>query len=201
MSQKKIISLIATICVMTFGAYRATHTQVTPRSRTYKPNSVASTKQTSQKNTLTDDEIRASTGVSVYIPVERVIDGDTIIVTISGTSERVRLLGINTPETVDPRRAVQCFGTQASDKAKELLTGSEVSLELDPSQGLYDKYGRLLAYVRTKDLFFNEYMVQAGYAYEYTYNTPYKYQSDFKRDQATAQAEEKGLWARGVCGK
>ncbi len=139
---------------------------------------------------------------STLYAVTKVVDGDTIHIDINGKSETVRLIGINTPETVDPRRPVQCFGKEASNKAKELLEGKQVRIETEASQGERDKYGRLLGYVFREDgLFFNSYMVEEGYAYEYTYNLPYKYQTQFKAAQKTAQENGKGLWAPGVCGK
>ena len=132
--------------------------------------------------------------------VERVIDGDTIDISFNGTKTRVRLIGINTPETVDPRRPVQCFGKEASARAKELLSGKEVFIELDPSQDRYDKYGRLLAYIYLPNgVFFNELMIKEGYAYEYTYRVPYKYQEEFKQAERDARTNKRGLWADGVC--
>ncbi len=127
--------------------------------------------------------------------VTRVIDGDTIDVSIDGKIERLRLIGINTPETVDPRKPVECFGVEASNRAKELLNGKLVSLESDPSQGERDKYNRLLRYVFLEDgTNFNLRMIEEGYAYEYTYNTPYKYQAQFKRAQIEAKNAGAGLW-------
>lgn len=128
------------------------------------------------------------------------VDGDTITISMNGQAETIRLIGINTPETVDPRKPVECFGKQASDITKMLLTSKRVYLEKDPTQGERDKYDRLLAYVFREDgLFINEYLVQQGYAYEYTYSTSYKYQAQFKANQASAQSRKLGLWASGVC--
>ena len=99
--------------------------------------------------------------------VAKVIDGDTISIIKEGTTVTLRLIGLDTPETVDPRKPVQCFGKAASDKAKELLTGKMVRLEFDASQGLLDKYGRTLAYVFLVDgTFFNEYTIAEGYGHE-----------------------------------
>lgn len=124
--------------------------------------------------------------------VIQVVDGDTIKVSELGT---LRLIGIDTPETVDPRKPVQCFGKEASNKAKELLSGKKVKLEFDESQGRIDKYGRTLTYVFVEDgTFFNLEMIKQGYAHEYTYSTPYKYQSEFKRAQTEAQIAKIGLW-------
>jgi micrococcal nuclease len=132
--------------------------------------------------------------------VVRVVDGDTISASIDGKTETIRFIGIDTPETVDPRKAVQCFGKEASDTTKKLLTDQRVMLEKDPSQGERDKYGRLLAYVyRADGLFVNQYLVEQGYAHEYTYNAPYKYQAQFKAAEAQARTLGRGLWAPGAC--
>ena len=133
-------------------------------------------------------------------PVVKVVDGDTLDVLVDGKTTRLRLIGLDTPETVDPRKPVQCFGKAASDKAKELLTGKTVRIEFDVSQGTLDKYGRTLAYVfLSNGTLFNEYMIAEGYGHEYTYNLPYKYQKEFKEAQRRAREEEKGLWADGTC--
>lgn len=127
--------------------------------------------------------------------VIKVVDGDTIDVSINGQTERLRLIGINTPETVDPRKAVECFGVEASNKAKSVLTGKKVLLGADVTQGERDKYDRLLRYVFLEDgTNFNLLMIKEGYAYEYTYDTPYKYQSQFKQAQKEAEMAKAGLW-------
>ncbi len=148
--------------------------------------------------------IAAATTTSAFpqntYPVARVIDGDTISIMRSGKTVTLRLIGLDTPETVDPRKPVQCFGKAASDKAKEILTGKTVRLEFDATQGTLDKYGRTLAYVFLSDgTLFNEYMVAEGYGHEYTYNLPYKYQKEFKEVQRRAREEKKGLWADDTC--
>ena len=132
--------------------------------------------------------------------VVKVVDGDTIDVEIDGKIERLRLIGIDTPETVDPRKPVQCFGIEASKAAKELLFGKFVSLENDESQGERDKYKRLLRYVFLPDgTNFNLYMIAEGYAHEYTYDEPYKYQADFKQAEIDARNQNKGLWSPTTC--
>ena len=131
--------------------------------------------------------------------VDRVVDGDTVRVDMP-ESVPVRLIGINTPETVDPRRPVECFGQEASDRAHELLDGEDIYLEQDPTQGETDRFGRALAYVWLPDgRLFNEEMIAEGYAYEYTYDLPYKYQARFDAAEAAARENERGLWAPGVC--
>jgi micrococcal nuclease len=118
-----------------------------------------------------------------------------------GQKVRVRLIGINAPESVDPRRPVQCFGKEASAEMSRIVGGQSVRLETDPSQDTYDKYGRLLAYAFLPDgTDVNLHMVEAGYAYEYTYHLPYRYQKEFKAAQTAAEKGGSGLWAAGVCG-
>lgn len=135
-----------------------------------------------------------------YYSVSSVVDGDTIKVNVSGTIETLRLIGMDTPETVDPRKPVQCFGKEASNKAKELLTGKKVRIEKDSTQGDFDKYNRRLAYIYREDgLFYNKYMIEQGYAHEYTYNVPYEYQAEFKVAQKSAQDNLRGLWSPDTC--
>ncbi len=135
-----------------------------------------------------------------YYKIIKVVDGDTINVEIDGKPKAVRLIGINSPELYDRRKPVECFAVEASNKAKELLTGKTVKLESDPSQGDKDKYNRLLRYVfLEKEINFNKMMVAQGFAFEYTYATPYKYQAEFKEAQKEAEENKMGLWADGVC--
>jgi len=137
---------------------------------------------------------------TVLYSVSSVVDGDTIKVNINGKIETLRLIGLDTPETVDPRKEVQCFGLEASNKAKELLTGKKVKLEADSTQDERDKYGRLLRYVWLEDgTFYNKKMISDGYAHEYTYGVPYKYQAEFKAAQKSAQDNQRGLWATETC--
>lgn len=132
--------------------------------------------------------------------VLKVVDGDTIDVLIDGKTERLRLIGINTPETVDPRREVECFGKEASNKAKEILDNQFVVLENDTTQSERDKYGRLLRYVFLPDgTNFILFMIEEGYAYEYTYDGSYKYQKEFKLAQEYAKNNQKGLWSGTTC--
>ena len=129
-----------------------------------------------------------------------VVDGDTLDVLLDGVKSRVRLIGVDTPEIVDPRKPVQCFAKEASDKAKSILTGKSVTLEADPSQGDKDKYDRLLRYVFLEDgTNFNKTLISEGYAHEYTYNLPYKYQAEFKAAEKYAIDNKMGLWADNAC--
>lgn len=129
-----------------------------------------------------------------------VIDGDTILVDDAGTGTTVRLLGIDTPETVDPDLPVQCFGPEASSRADQLLSGQHVWLETDPSQASVDAYGRMLAYVwLSDDQLVNLQLIEEGYAREYTYDQPYRYQDTFQAAEAQASADALGLWSPAAC--
>ena len=124
------------------------------------------------------------------IKVVRVVDGDTI--EIEG-GERVRYIGIDTPETVDPRKPVQCFGVEASNKNKELVEGKMVRLERDTTDR--DKYNRLLRYVWVGDIFVNLELVKQGFAYSYSYPPDIKYQDQFIKAQQGAREAKQGLWS------
>lgn len=132
-------------------------------------------------------------------PVTGVVDGDTITVDDTGTGSTVRLLGIDTPETVDPNQPVQCFGPEAAARAEELLNGQQVWLETDPSQATVDAYGRTLAYVwLAGDQLLNLQLIEEGYAREYPHASPYRYQDTFQAAQTEATVAQLGLWAPGA---
>jgi micrococcal nuclease len=133
-------------------------------------------------------------------PVLSVTDGDTIRVSVDGRSTRIRLIGIDTPEVSDPRKPVQCFGREASRRAHELMDGTQVWLEYDPSQGRRDRYGRTLAYVWLNEtMLVNQQMVSEGFAHEYTYDDSYKYRDTFRHAEQAAQTAELGLWNPATC--
>ena len=149
--------------------------------------------------TSSDEELVEDESEEEFYDVIKVVDGDTIAISLRGKSETIRLIGIDTPETVDSRVAVQCFGKEATAKLKSVI-GKRVSIEKDEEEGERDKYGRLLAYIYTEEgLFLNKYMIEQGFAFEYMYDDPYKYQKEFKAAQASAKAAKKGLWAPDAC--
>lgn len=132
--------------------------------------------------------------------VSRVIDGDTIEILSNGQKMKVRLIGVDSPESVDPRQEVQCFGKEASQFLKNLLQGKQVRLEADASQQDRDRYARLLRYAYLEDgKLVNQLLIEEGMAYEYTYSNAYKYQREFKDAQMRAEVQKKGLWKPGVC--
>lgn len=134
-------------------------------------------------------------------PVVEVVDGDTIRVRMDGRVETLRLIGIDTPEVVAPGQPPECFGPEASARAKEVLQGKAVRIELDASQGERDRFQRLLAYVFLPDgTNFNLQMVAEGYAREYTFDKPYKYQAEFREAERRAREQQLGLWSPETCG-
>jgi micrococcal nuclease len=131
-------------------------------------------------------------------PVNEVVDGDTIWVEGATGREKIRFIGMDTPETKHPTKPVECYGPQASERLRELLEGESIYLQADPTQGMQDTYGRTLAYVwRSDGLLTNLEMVREGYAREYTYDDAYAYQDAFRTAQSSAQSEANGLW--GAC--
>lgn len=139
------------------------------------------------------------TGVGVI----RVVDGDTIHVTLRGQDVTVRMVGIDTPETVKPESPIECFGPESSDFAKGELEGRTVTLEYDASQGRTDRYGRTLAYVWIEEAqdelrLFNLEAVAGGYAEERQYgSTPFAWKDAFRAAENAARRSGAGLW--GAC--
>jgi len=122
----------------------------------------------------------------------RVIDGDTIVVAINGKEERVRLIGVDTPETVHPSKPVEYFGKEASEFTKCMVEGKRIRLEYDWQKR--DKYGRLLAYVYLLDgTFLNAEIIKQGYGFAYT-RFPFKYLEEFRQYERAARENQKGLW-------
>ena len=125
-----------------------------------------------------------------FFRVDHVIDGDTFIL---ADSEKVRLIGVDAPETVHPAKSVQHYGKEASEFAKRMLEGKQVRLEMDVQER--DQYGRLLAYVYLEDgTFFNAELVKQGYAQVSTYPPNVKYVELFTQLQKEARENKRGLW-------
>lgn len=131
--------------------------------------------------------------------VVQVVDGDTIDVDVDGRDERVRLIGVDTPETVAPDRPVQCFGAEASEHTAALLPpGTRVRLVRD--EVVRDRYDRLLAYVyRHEDgLLVNLSLIEGGFADAVSYGDNEALHDTFVAAEATARSDGVGLWS--ACG-
>jgi micrococcal nuclease len=141
--------------------------------------------------------------VSAGWRVYDVVDGDTVKVVRDGERLTVRLIGIDTPETVKPNSPVECFGPESSRFADDELAGEWVSLEFDETQGQTDRYDRTLAYVWLErdgsPELFNALAVREGYAFEYTYDDAYAWQRELRAAEDAARDEEAGLWSPSTC--
>lgn len=131
-------------------------------------------------------------GNRLAVEVVRVVDGDTIVVKYNDKEERLRLIGVDTPESVHPEKGEQPFGKEASDYTKAQLAGKTVEIEFDVEQR--DQYGRLLAYVWLDGKLFNETLVKEGYAVLLTWPPNVKYVERFTAAQKEAREKGKGLW-------
>ena len=127
--------------------------------------------------------------------VVRVVDGDTIVVSVHGADEYVRYIGVDTPETVKPDTPVQCFGPRASAENHRLVEGRTVRLAFDAEAR--DDYGRLLAYVYTGQRFVNGALVRGGYARTLPIAPNTAHAAEFHRLAARAARAGRGLW--GAC--
>lgn len=122
--------------------------------------------------------------------VTRVVDGDTLVL---DSGEKVRLIGVDTPETKHPLKPVEVFGAEAYDFTRSQIEGEEVRLEYDWEKE--DKYGRLLAYVYRKkdDFFLNAEIIKQGFGFAYTYS-PFKHLAEFRSHEKKAREGGVGLW-------
>lgn len=148
---------------------------------------------------LSTDQLPTSAEASVSaetatVFVVRVIDGDTF--EISG-GERVRLIGIDAPESVKPNTPVECFGKESSDYLRSIIEGKEVRLERDQTDR--DRYARLLRYAYLGEVFINERIVRDGYAESVAYKPDTEKQSSIDRAEEAAKTERLGRWAADAC--
>ncbi len=130
-----------------------------------------------------------------YYRVTEFADGATITVDMNGQAEKIRFIGVDTPETQDPRKAVQCFGAAAADFTKKTIGQQPVRLEAAPPNTNRDRYNRLLRYVYLQDgSLINAEIIKQGYGFAYT-SFPFTKLEEFKQHQKQAQSQNLGLWA------
>jgi micrococcal nuclease len=127
--------------------------------------------------------------------VERVVDGDTVVVRLDGQSVKVRLIGVDTPESVDPRKPVERFASESAAFLRQLVEGKRVRLAYEPAGARVDKYGRTLAYLYLEPggLFVNREIVAKGFGHAYT-AYPFAYLDDFRQAERSAREKGLGLW-------
>ena len=134
--------------------------------------------------------------------VTRVVDGDTLKASVAGRTETVRVIGLDTPESVKPGTPVECFALRASAEAERLLpVGAAIRLESDPTQAARDRYGRLLAHVWLADgTLYAEQMIRGGFGIHYVYGgVPSMYASRLAAAEDAAQVALRGLWSPATC--
>lgn len=122
--------------------------------------------------------------------VSRVIDGDTVEL---ADGRRLRYIGMDTPELVDPRKPVECFANEAKEENKRLVDGKKVRLEKDVSQT--DKYSRLLRYVWVGDVMVNDYLVRQGFAHASAYPPDVTHSEQLLEAEREAREHHRGLWS------
>lgn len=137
----------------------------------------------------------AGTPAGEFRKVVRVVDGDTIIVS---PNERVRLIGVDTPETVHPKKAVECFGKEAKQFTRDAVEGKNVRIVLDERNQRTqhkDKYGRTLAYAYLADgTMLNAELIRQGYGHAYT-RFPFRHLVEFRELERQARSQTVGLWS------
>lgn len=124
----------------------------------------------------------------------RVVDGDTLVVELDGEEERVRLLNIDTPESVHPSQPVECMGPEAAERMQELISpGDQVILEFDQERA--DHYDRLLAGVYSEEVFLNEQMARDGFGAPVYYAPNDRFLEEIEEAWAQAEADGAGVFA------
>lgn len=130
-----------------------------------------------------------------FYRVTYVYDGDTIEVDMDGAREKIRMIGVDTPETHHPKKEVECFGQLASEFTKNALDGEVVRLEADETNQNRDRYQRLLRYVYTSDgTLWNEKLLSEGYGHALT-AFPFTKMDQFMKSELQAREQNKGLWS------
>jgi micrococcal nuclease len=127
--------------------------------------------------------------------VTQIHDGDTIQVDMNGATEKIRMIGVDTPETKDPRKTVECYGNAAADFTRQLIGNNDVRLEADSQSNNRDRYDRLLRYVYLPDgRLVQAEIIKSGYGFAYT-SFPFEKSEEFKRYQQEAEENSRGLWS------
>ncbi len=142
---------------------------------------------------------RATAQLSEHAPgtysINHFVDGDTIAVNMNGAVEKVRFIGVDTPETHKPNTPVQCYGPAAASYTASMIGHQRVRLVADSLSTDRDRYSRLLRYVYLPDgTNLNEQLIKTGHAFYYPY-FPFSSSDSFASDQATAKADGLGLWS------
>jgi micrococcal nuclease len=196
------LGIVLGIWVCVFGYAFATHQLPIPDFESLAPHEDPFVSTRSPASTEATTTVTSTHPTNAF--VIHGVDGDTIAVRLDGDEKEeahVRLLGINTPESVDPRRPVECFGKEASTFVKNLVAGKRVLLEADPEADDRDKYARLLRVVYLDDgRNLNKLLVSEGYAYAYvSFPMNALYKRELKKLEEDAKLQGRGLWSPETC--
>lgn len=188
---KKIVSGIVVVALIVIALWTQNEDIANYIEENYNIN--LSINDTNDSAETDSDEMDTSKLDLAEYKVVRVVDGDTFIIDYNGSEERVRLIGIDTPESVHPNESKNTEeGIKTSNYTKERLEGKIVKIELDVQER--DQYGRILAYVYIDGKMYNKELLELGYAKIATYPPNVKYVEDFTKIQKEARENKVGLW-------
>jgi len=190
----KRLLLIGSLVIFILGCESDSQPKLTPVAESTMTLVIPAATVPSQATAIVPASATAAPGRETA-RVTRVIDGDTIDVELDGVIVRIRYIGMDTPETVDPSSPVECFGPQGSERNQDLVEGRVVELEKDVSET--DRFGRLLRYVYVDGQMINEELVLDGYATAVTFPPDVKYQDRLADAERRAREGNRGLW--GTC--
>lgn len=148
------------------------------------------------QSTIKDDDHIAEKSEMIYT-VERVVDGDTVIVRDDNSEYIVRLIGVDAPESSRHRFGyIECYGEESKEFAQKTLNGQMVTIQTDESQASEDKYGRMLGHIILGNgENFNSMLIRSGFAKHYVYEHPSMYHDQYFVDESNAKKEKIGMWS------
>ncbi|KAB2486574.1 thermonuclease family protein [Priestia endophytica] len=169
----------------------STSSTTTEESSSNPSSSSGTDKNTEKKDEDTEKESETASS-RIQATVTRVVDGDTLRATVNGKEEKVRLILVDTPETVHPSKPVQPVGPEASSFTKKMLSNKKI--EIEPGVQERDRYGRLLAYIYVDGKMFNKILIEKGLARVAVFPPNTRYLDEFKALEQKAKAAKLGIW-------
>lgn len=180
--QRKMVSLAVGLALLLAANYVQAHQRSTS----------SQTKSTTSSTTQSSAPVNIPPG---YYRVSEFVDGDTIAVDMDGHQEKVRFIGVDTPETHKPNSPVQCFGEAAAKFTADTIGNNPVRLEADPTNSNRDRYNRLLRYAYLPDgTLVNAEIIKQGYGFAYV-SFPFQKMEEFRGYETSAREQNKGLWS------
>ena len=200
----KVINISLTILILlsAFSCWKIDKQQDINISSEKNIDSISVDLTSKNNNSLLEDVFIWSTNkvLETKYSVTNIVDGDTIDIFYNWKSTRLRLIWIDTPESTSLRTGyIECYWKEATEYIKQILNWKEITIEFDDSQEDIDVYWRMLVYIFLEGENINNKMIEEWYAYEYTYNKPYKYIETFKQSEIEAKNTEIGLWNINTC--